>query len=47
MLSVDHVHRECGIPDWVSKAYIDSYRGPRDDVGSRQGPQASWLPASH
>ena len=23
--------QSAGIPDWVSKAYLDSYRGPQDD----------------
>lgn len=37
------------IPDWISKAYIDSYRGPRDDSSEatqgRRGQLASSLPA--
>lgn len=35
------------IPDWISKAYIDSYRGPRDDSSeATKAAEASWLPAS-
>lgn len=32
------------IPDWISKAYIDSYRGPRDDSSeATKAAEASWL----
>ncbi|OSC41623.1 NAD-glutamate dehydrogenase [Mycobacterium decipiens] len=32
------------IPDWISKAYIDSYRGPRDDSSEAAG--AGRVPAA-
>ena len=27
--------QSCDIPDWISKAYIESYRGPHDDGARR------------